>query len=88
MSKMIKLCKVNRFRILQYSTRSFASNPKESHEKINFDSISTAYGYKSKRELFRGWFVFKLCSYSLLVNYLSEVSRNKNLFRFISYLNI
>ena len=45
----------------------------DKRSQVKFDSISTAYGYKSKSELFRGWLVFKLCSYTSLVDHLNEV---------------
>ncbi|CAF3888602.1 unnamed protein product [Rotaria sp. Silwood2] len=70
---MIRQCKLHNVQITQCFIRSLASNSRENHEKVKFDSISAAYGYKSKRELFRGWFVFKLCSYSSLVNNLSKL---------------
>ncbi|CAF3494106.1 unnamed protein product [Rotaria socialis] len=71
--KMIGKLNPHRIQITRYSVRFFASNIKENHEKVNFNSISAAYGYKSNRELFRGWFVFKLCSYSSLVDRLSQL---------------
>ncbi len=56
--------------------RSTVSSFTKNDEKVEFDSISASYGYKSKRELVRGWFVFKLCSYQSLVNHLSQVNKN------------
>lgn len=44
-----------------------------SSPKVDFESISAAYGYKSKSEIFRGWLVFKLCSYNSLVDHLGQV---------------
>jgi len=57
----------------QCFVRSAVSSLTKNYEKVEFDSISASYGYKSKRELVRGWFVFKLCSYTSLVNHLSQV---------------
>ncbi|CAF4340251.1 unnamed protein product, partial [Adineta steineri] len=73
LSKMIGQCKLNRVQIVQQCIRSSVSNTTTNYENIRFDSISTAYGYKSKYELFRGWLVFKLCSYKSLVNHLSQL---------------
>ncbi|CAF0731868.1 unnamed protein product [Rotaria sp. Silwood1] len=74
LSKMIRQCQLyNNVHIKRCFVRSLALNSKENHEKVKFDSIAAAYGYKSKYELFRGWFVFKLCSYSSLVNRLSKL---------------
>jgi len=74
LSKIIKHSKPYKTEIIQCFIRSSASNLTKKYEKIEFDSILTAYGYKSKRELFRGWLVFKLCSYTSLVNHLSQVN--------------
>jgi hypothetical protein len=76
---MIRQCKLPKVQITKYFVRSSALNLTKNHEKVKFDSISDAYGYKSKRELFRGWFVFKLCSYTSLVNHLSEVNQIANI---------
>lgn len=57
------------FCLIRSSTSYAANRPSE----VKFDSVSDAYGYKSKGELFRGWFVFKLCSYTSLVNQLNQV---------------
>jgi hypothetical protein len=84
LSKLVKQCKPYKLQITQYFVRSSASNFTKADEKIKFDSISTAYGYKSTRELFRGWFVFKLCSYKSLVNHLSQVNESLN-FKFILF---
>lgn len=74
LSKTIKRCTPYKLQVTQYLARSTGSNVTKTHEKVEFDSISTSYGYKSTRELFRGWFVFKLCSYTSLVNNLSQVN--------------
>ena len=74
LSKTIRQYRPNRIQVTQYLVRSFASNLTQTDEKIKFDSISTTYGYKSTKELFRGWLVFKLCSYTSLVNHLSQVN--------------
>ena len=72
---MIRQCKPHKAQITKYFIRSSSTlNSIKNHEKVKFDSISDAYGYKSKRELFRGWLVFKLCSYTSLVNHLTPVN--------------
>ncbi|CAF1180011.1 unnamed protein product [Rotaria sordida] len=71
--KMIRQYKLQNVQTIQCFVRALASNSKNNHEKVKFDSSATAYGHKSKSELFRGWFVFKLCSYSSLVNNLSQL---------------
>jgi hypothetical protein len=76
LSKLIKQYKPYKFQIIQYFVRSSATNLTKADEQINFNSIATTYGYKSTRELFRGWFVFKLCSYQSLVNHLSQVNKS------------
>jgi hypothetical protein len=78
LSKMIRLCKLHKVQITQRCIRLSASNLTKNHESVSFNSISDAYGYKSKYELFRGWFVFKLCSYTSLVNHLSQVKQSRN----------
>ena len=57
--------------LIRLSTSYAANRPSQ----VKFDSESDAYAYKSKGELFRGWFVFKLCSYTPLVNRLNQVER-------------
>jgi hypothetical protein len=74
LSKMIKHCRPYKTQIIQCLVRSTASNLTKTYEKVEFNSILTAYGYKTKHELFRGWFVFKLCSYTSLINHLSQVN--------------
>lgn len=71
---MIGKCQAHKIQIIRCFTRPLASQLKGNYEKVNFDSITAAYGYKSKYELFRGWLVFKLCSYSSLINYLPQVN--------------
>jgi hypothetical protein len=73
LSKAMRLCKRHKIQSTQHYIRSSVANFTKNHENISFDSISAAYGYKSRNELFRGWFVFKLCSYTSLVNHLSQV---------------
>ncbi|UJR25210.1 hypothetical protein I4U23_006562 [Adineta vaga] len=68
LSKLIRHGKLYRIQ----NIRSSVINTSKIDGNIRFDSMSAAYGYKSKYELFRGWFVFKLCSYTSLVNYLSQ----------------
>lgn len=57
--------------LIRSSTSFTVNQPSE----VKFDSVSDAYGYKSKGELFRGWLVFKLCSYTPLVNRLNQVEK-------------
>ena len=73
LSKLIRQCKPFRCQITQSFVRTSTSNLVKTDEKIKFDSVSTVYDYKSTGELFRGWFVFKLCSYSSLINHLTRV---------------
>lgn len=75
LSKTIHRCKPYKLQITQCLTRSTVSKLSKTNDKVEFNSISTAYGYKSTRELFRGWLVFKLCSYKSLVNNLSQVNQ-------------
>ena len=77
LSKVIQPCKLIRFQIPQCHIRTTAttSNLIKTDEKIRFDSVSTVYDYKSTRELFRGWLVFKLCSYTSLINHLTQVNQ-------------
>jgi hypothetical protein len=79
LSKMFKQCRSHKVQVIQCLVRSTTSNLIKDHESVSFDSISAAYGYKSKRELFRGWVVFKLCSYKSFVNHLSQVNHCINL---------
>ncbi|CAF1167857.1 unnamed protein product [Adineta ricciae] len=58
---------------IQQCMRSSVLNPSRTNDEVRFDSITTAYGYKSKYELYRGWAVFKLCSYTSLVNRLTQL---------------
>lgn len=74
LSKVINPCKLIRFQIIR--TTATTSNIIKTDEKIRFDSVSTVYDYKSTRELVRGWFVFKLCSYSSLINHLTRVNQS------------
>jgi hypothetical protein len=73
-SKLINRYKPYKLQNTKYLLRSSATNLAKTDENINFDSIATAYGYKSTQELFRGWLVFKLCSYKSLVDHLSQVN--------------
>ena len=57
--------------LIRWSTSYALNRPTQ----VKFDSVSDAYGYKSKGELFRGWLVFKLCSYTSLVNRLNQVEQ-------------
>ena len=74
LSKLIKQYKPHSLQTTAYLIRSSATNLVKTNENLNFDSIATAYGYKSTQELFRGWLVFKLCSYKSLVDHLSQVN--------------
>ena len=71
--KSIKPNSCHRVQIIKYALRSSASNVTQPVQDIKFDSPTSAYGYKTTGELFRGWLVFKLCSYTSLVNHLSQV---------------
>ena len=53
--------------------RLSASYSIDEGKTVKLDSVSAAYGYKSRGELLRGWLVFKLCSYTFLVNRLTTV---------------
>jgi hypothetical protein len=74
LSKVIKQYRPHAKQVTQYFVRSTVTNLTKNYKNIEFDSISTAYGYKSNRELIRGWFVFKLCSYTSLVDHLPQVN--------------
>jgi hypothetical protein len=82
LSKLGRQCLISRAHIIQNCVYSSSSQSLNDPSKVKFDSISDAYGYKSKSELFRGWFVFKLCSYTSLVNHLSKVNEDINFILF------
>jgi hypothetical protein len=88
LSKTIRLCKLNKVQITQRCIRLSASNLTKNPDNVSFNSISDAYGYKSKYELFRGWFVFKLCSYTSLVNHLSQVKQRINFILIVFQINL
>ncbi|CAF1620124.1 unnamed protein product, partial [Adineta ricciae] len=52
---------------------SSALNTNSCKLNSNFDCVSTAYGYKNKWELFRGWMLYKMFSYNIFVDHLPQL---------------